>query len=357
MIRFLHAADLHLDTAFSYDAPQRRREHRAIPAEIVRLANAHGCDLLLLAGDLFDSADVFPETVEALQRALAQCRAQVFIAPGNHDCLYRGSPYLTARWPENVHIFRREAAESVSLPELGCRVWGAAFTDRSASGLLTGFRADGGETQIMVLHGDAMNAASPYNAVTKAEISASGLDYLALGHIHARSALAREGGTFYAWPGCPMGRGFDETGEKGVYLGTLERGACELEFLPLGGRRYETCEVRAGDDPRSAILAALPEDTARDIYRVTLTGEADPIDLPALQASLADRFYRLELTDATRPKAALWAGAGDDTLRGQFLARLKQKYDAADDDARQTIALAARLGVAAIEGRDEVIEP
>ena len=66
----------------------------------------------------------------------------------------------------------------------------------------------------MALHGDALNAGSPYNAVTREQIAASGLCYLALGHIHEKSGLQRAGETFYAWPGCPMGRGFDELGQK-----------------------------------------------------------------------------------------------------------------------------------------------
>ena len=73
----------------------------------------------------------------------------------------------------------------------------------------------------MVLHGDTLNPNSPYNAVTKEQIASSGLRYLALGHIHQSSGLLRAGHTAYAWPGCAMGRGFDELGEKGAYLVTL----------------------------------------------------------------------------------------------------------------------------------------
>ena len=97
----------------------------------------------------------------------------------------------------------------------------------------------------MVLHGDAVNNQSPYNYISKAEIAGSGLDYLALGHIHAASGLLTEGRTAYAWPGCAMGRGFDELGEKGVYLGTLDASGCKLEFCPLSGRKYEILTVPA----------------------------------------------------------------------------------------------------------------
>ena len=184
-------------------------------------------------------------------------------------------------------------------------------------------------------------------------MEASGLDYLALGHIHQASGLLRCGKTCYAWPGCAMGRGFDELGQKGVYLGEISDSGVRLDFLPLPGRKYEILRVEAGSDALSAVTAALPEDTQNDIYRVLLTGEAEPVDVPALQAALAPRFYALTVRDETRPRRALWEGAEEDTLRGLFLQALKAQYDAAENESdRHMIALAARCGCAAMDGRE-----
>ena len=150
-----------------------------------------------------------------------------------------------------------------------------------------------------------------------------------------------------------MGRGFDELGQKGAYLGRITDAGVQLDFLPLPGRKYEILRVDAGDDALAAVKAALPERTQDDIYRVILTGEATPVDLPALQAALAPRFYAVAVRDETRPRKDLWQDAADDTLRGLFLQALKAQYDAAPDDAaRRTIALAARLGTAAMDGRE-----
>ena len=123
MIRFLHAADLHLDSPFSGLTPEqaadRRKLQRQLPAKITALANERHCDLLLLAGDVFDGARVCPETVEALVRAFERFEGQVFIAPGNHDYYHDRSPWALTLWPENVHIFTGKP-ESVELPD--CRV-------------------------------------------------------------------------------------------------------------------------------------------------------------------------------------------------------------------------------------------
>ena len=145
MIKLLHAADLHLDSPFSGLSPEqaaaRRKEQRELPAKLAELCRIHGCDALLLAGDVFDSESVAPETVEALLAAFAACPCPVFLAPGNHDPLSAASPYRTERWPVNVHIFASRAISPVELPEQHCRVFGAGFESAYESGLLGGFSA------------------------------------------------------------------------------------------------------------------------------------------------------------------------------------------------------------------------
>ena len=93
MIKLLHAADLHLDSPFSGLSPEqaaaRRKEQRELPAKLAELCRIHGCDALLLAGDVFDGESVAPETVEALLAAFAACPCPVFLAPGNQPPLRR----------------------------------------------------------------------------------------------------------------------------------------------------------------------------------------------------------------------------------------------------------------------------
>lgn len=353
MIKLIHAADFHLDAAFSALSPeqaaQRRREQRSALEALAALCQ--DCELVLLAGDLFDSAHVYRDTVDALKAFFAAVPAEIFIAPGNHDCLAAGSPYLTEFWGENVHIFRSPHIERVHLERLHCDVYGAAFTAPEMPSLLRGFRVeDPAAVNLMVLHGD-LQPNSAYNPISPEDIAASGLDYLALGHVHS-GAVRRFGPTTCAWPGCLMGHGFDECGQKGLYCIAVSKAACSCEFLPLPARKYEILSVEAGDDPLAAILAALPADTKNDCYRIILTGEADPPRIDALEAALGDRFFNLSIRDRTFPRRSLWDGAGEDTLRGHFLQNLKAQYDRADEAQRRRLSLAARLVTALMDGRD-----
>ena len=190
-----------------------------------------------------------------------------------------------------------------------------------------------------------------------AELGASGLAYLALGHIHKGAEPLTFGGTVCAWPGCPEGRGFDELGEKGFYSGTIDdSGKVSLTFVPFARRRYEILTVDVTEqDHRADIEAALPADTAQDLYRILLTGEAGEggVHTDALKAALADRFYALELRDRTRLAEDLWAKAEEDSLRGLFLRDLKQQLaQAQTEEDRQRVTMAARFGLAALDHRD-----
>ena len=362
IFRFIHAADFHLDSPFRALPPERaalrRRESRELVERLASYAAQHRTDLVLLSGDLFDSDSAYRETAEGLTRALGAIPAPVFLAPGNHDWYGSGSPYTALDWPENVHIFREAQIESVELPELNAVVHGAAFTaPKQTESLLAGFRAPAdGRTHLMVLHGDMLGKGSQYNPLDEAEVADSGLTYLALGHIHACSGLQKAGGTFWAYPGCPEGRGFDELGDKGFLEGGVDGLNVSVTFVPFARRRYESIQVDVTDrEPQAALEAVLGPDTAADLYRVTFTGETGEagVDLAGLTEAFADRFYQLELRDATHIRQDVWARAGEDSLRGAFLRQLQIRLrNAQTEEERETVSRAARFGLAALDNRD-----
>lgn len=359
-IKILHAADLHLDSPFEGMperlAAQRRAEQRTLLRRTAELAAGGGAKLVLLSGDLLDTGSAYMETAEELIAALGSIPAPVFIAPGNHDYYSPRSPYARLRWPENVYIFKNPAVECRELPELGVRVWGAAFTQPRSGGLLSGFEAEKepDTIDVMCIHGEVGARESVYNPVSEDDIARSGMDYIALGHIHKASGLRRAGDTYYAWPGCPEGRGFDETGDKFVYMAEVGEGACSIKEEKVFLRRYGIFKTNETEPEK--IAAALPEDTKNDIYRIILTGETEEApDTAAVRRALEGRFFALELRDNTRLRQNVWDRAEEDTLRGAFLRRLRERLRLAGDDGeRELIEQAARWGLAALDNREEV---
>ena len=357
MVKILHAADFHLDSPFAGLSPERarlrRQESRALPDRLVDWANDHGAELLLLSGDLFDGSEVYPETMEALVSALGRFRGEVVIAPGNHDPYTSRSPYASALWPANVHIFQTDRLEKLEFPQYGCTVWGAAFTSERSEALELPFRFAASEetVSLLVIHGDVAAPQSPYRPILLPALAQSGLDYAALGHIHACSGVRRAEGVSYAYPGCPEGRGFDELDEKGFLFGTVGKGTADLEFVPFARRKYRKISADGTENASAACREAL-QGCAEDIVRLTLTGEGS-VDTEALERELAGLAWQLEVRSEMHAAEDLWEHCGEDTLRGVFLQRLRTQFEEAQtEEERTVIEQAVRFGIAAMEGRD-----
>ena len=117
MLKFIHASDFHLDSAFGAlaekQAAARRRESRELGFRLANYVNSHGIDLVLLAGDLFDSDSAFRDTREQLAAALGQMEARVFIAPGNHDRYDRGWESVSRGLSDGVALIVSACANQV----------------------------------------------------------------------------------------------------------------------------------------------------------------------------------------------------------------------------------------------------
>ncbi len=347
-MKILHSADWHLDAPLAGRTETLRRELLALPGKIADLCRKEQCDLVLLGGDLFDGP-YSRESLAALQAALEEMAVPVFIAPGNHDYVGPTSPWLTEQWPPNVHIFTQEHITGVALPELGCRVYGAGFTSMDCPSLLDGFQAQQDLLPLAVLHGDATQTDSPYNPVTVAQVRRCGIVYLALGHIHKEDGF-RCGDTLCAWPGCPMGHGYDETGEKGVLIVEIGEHS-DVRFVSLDVPRFYDLQLPAGEDVCAALDDVLPAAGSRDFYRITLTGPSAPLDIDTLADTFA-HIPNLELRDRTSPPLDIWGSAGEDSFEGTYFELLQQALADADEATQRKVMLAARISRQILEKQE-----
>lgn len=346
MIKILHSADWHLDAPLvSANKEQTQIIQEAlekIPALICHLAITNGCDLMLLSGDLFDVAPS-AATVKAVKKALEDVKIPVCISPGNHDFMGNDSPWRTTLWSDNVHIFTNQQIEFIDIPHLNCRVYGAGFVCMDCPGLLENFRAD--DTcgyRVGVFHADPTQVNSPYCPVTAAQVAACNLQYLALGHIHKQGSF-RAADTLCAWPGCPVGKGYDEQGQKGVLLVSIDAQATAA-FIPLPGPQFFDFTLPA-DQGLESILPPVGND---HFYRITLTGESEALDLDSLKASLP-QFPHLTLRDETVPPVDIWSAIGQDNFEGLLFDTFRDAHFQTGDD---TVILAARICRQLLDGQE-----
>jgi exonuclease SbcD len=318
--RFVHAADLHLDTPFrglerlaDWLSPVLADATLRTWDRLVEATIARGADFLVLAGDVFDHTT---PTLRAQFRIrdgldrLAEAGIPVFWAHGNHD------PYATLdtnmEWPSNLVRFPPGKAHTHPVIRHGetlCTVSGISYPTRAVhdnyAALLT--RPSEAPWAVAVLHGNVggQPGHDNYAPASLSDLARQGFDYWALGHIHQHLALANEPWVIY--PGNLQGRHPRETGRKGAVLVEVDAGGTARPvFLPLNVVRWEVVTVDVTGLDHVDGVADRAERALRDIHldsdeegllaRLFLTGRT-PLaahDIPDLD-TVAER-----LSDATQ---------------------------------------------------------
>lgn len=351
-IKIMHCADLHLGAELSSlgrQAGERRGELLSALGNITAECKKRGTELLLIAGDLFDTQTVSDELFETVKSYFASIPdTAVAVVSGNHDFLCANSPYYK-EWSENVHIFKN--AETVEIK--GVKVTGIPFTSAYSDGFSLPRATDG--INILLMHADTDGG--PYNPVTPQALFATGMDYIALGHVHKTSGLQKSGNVTFAYSGCPEPMGFDELGKKGVLCGTVYKNRAELEFLPLALREYKEILLNAADTDGNSALLQLAEKTLcgeeNNFIKLCITGECDfSPDIHYLSAELSKKAYYLKVRDNTYPRENLELLKNEQTLKGIFVRKMLKRIETGQSDEREILSAALRLGLNALGGRE-----
>ena len=328
MFRFIHAADIHLDS------PLRGLEsYPGAPVERLRIATRQAfervvdvcleerVDFLIVAGDLFDTEvkDFNAALAAANQlRRLKDANILVYLILGNHDS--RDETTRHVPWPANVKLFDHKRPETVIHPSLPIALHGMSYPKREVTeNLVPGYPAPVAERfNIGLLHtnvgGNSQHAA--YAPCSVEELVAKGYDYWALGHVHDFAILHERPHVVYA--GNTQGRHAREIGPKGCLLVTVDAGGDggevrEVEFRETDAVRWyrETIPLQPNDD----------EDALLDATRVRLR---------EIVAAAENRLVavRLEYTG----RCAVHSQLAKDASRQQLIANLRALASDFGDD-------------------------
>lgn len=372
MIKILHTGDIHLDSPFSRldarRAETRKNELRAAFVTMMSWAKKNAVDIILIAGDLFDSEFVTRETVALIARETRNCPAEIFITAGNHDPISDTSVYVKEGiFPENVHIFKNDELEKVSIDRLGVDVYGYSFMSKYLyENPVMGHHVDDKDRfNILVGHADTRSSDSHYCPISEETIRDFGADYSALAHEHNAPDPRRIGDAVWAFCGCLEGRDFGECGPKGALFVEAEKenGKAKISVrrLRFSRRRYENEELNIdGAVSRKEILErinAFIEEKGygeETLLSLTLRGRIPSsivINADDLAAEVGGLFY-FELTDATVPEEGKDELAADATVRGQFYRELEPLLSSEDEKEREIGEKALRYGLAALSGEN-----
>jgi DNA repair protein SbcD/Mre11 len=252
-MKFLHAADIHLDSPLAgllarADLPESVIRHctRRAFAAMIDLALEEDVAFVVIAGDLYDgdwkdfSTGLF--FAEQMRRLGRPC----FLLRGNHDARSLITRHL--KLPDNVHEFSSRTCQTFQLNDIGVALHGHSFPNRAVpEDLSAGYRDPiAGMFNIGVLHSSAEDPGEheTYAPCRIASLALKGYDYWALGHIHARRVLSER--PWIVFPGNIQGRHPRESGAKGCTLVTVEDGAVTAaEHRAVDVLRWSTLEVDA----------------------------------------------------------------------------------------------------------------
>ncbi|MGC9317324.1 MAG: metallophosphoesterase family protein [Armatimonadota bacterium] len=369
-IRILHTADVHLDAPnaeLGERASALRRATREAFARVIDLCLERDAHLLIVAGDLFDRAR--PDAA-SLDFALGQLRrlqdasppVAVALLPGTHDCWREGglwdSPRMRALGASMQSLCGPEAV-SVHLSDLDLAIHGCAHVcGRERQRPLRALRPDASVAlNVGVAHGSMERGdvadASMFDA---AEIAATGMDYLALGHWHSWTEHTA-GDVAAINPGSPEIDGFAQRDAGSVALVTLGEGPALVERVTVGALRGERISIDAADLGGTEDLITRISQYADEslLLHVTVEGLAAPgvvIDVQDAQQRLADEFFALRVADETHPAVAdLDDIAADGLALGRFVELARERIEAAGDERERRVAeRALQVGVAMLRG-------
>jgi len=287
--RFLHAADLHLDSPL-IGLRQRTEAYasrlddasRCAFDNLIRFAIEQGCRLVVIAGDVFDGQWRDYRTglfFADRMRQLREAGIRTVMIAGNHDAENKFAARL--QLSDNVTLFSSRAPESVEIKDIETVVHGRSFPQRDVRDniALTYPRPVDGCFNVGLLHTacTGRDGHEPYAPCTVEQLQNHGFQYWALGHVHAHEVLSTT--PHIVFPGNLQGRSVREAGPKGAVLVDVVDGrVSRVEHCPLDLIRWtvQTIDVAAASD-REAVLNAV---------RVALEGARDAADGRGLAARI-----------------------------------------------------------------------
>ena len=358
--RFLHAADIHLDSPLHglarYDgipAEDVRRATRAAFDNLIHFACNEAVDFVLIAGDMFDGDWKDMSTGLYFARAMGRLAAAdipVFLLAGNHDA----ASVLTRQlpWPDNVRQFGSRRPETHVIERLNVAIHGQSFAHAAVTDNLAAAypRAEAHCFNIGMLHTALAGheGHAPYAPCEVGDLLAKGYDYWALGHVHDHQVV--HASPHIVYPGNLQGRHIRETGAKGAVLAEVADGmVTRLRHVPLDVLRWTRVAVNCASlDTQSALDNAISGTLTKQyseisdgrpvVARVVIEGTTTMTgalhdrsaalrdEVRALAAAIApDLWIEKVQLDMTAPVVAAVPAASDD-----FLALLEEAADAQD---------------------------
>ncbi len=353
--RFLHAADLHLGSPLQslgdlVDPALHEKAKKLVNnvfQNLVDLAKSKSVDFVILAGDIYDTADRDPGAQLKFFSGLSQLKnagIKVFMAHGNHDPL--SAEYLNgSQSPKDVHIFPAgEVSKEVITMSNGAEVTVGGISYSSSSepnNLVPLFKSVTGKTVVGVLHTNVGGNSQHgnYAPCSISDLENSTVNYWALGHIHDRQVHETSKG-YWAYPGNLQGRSTKPTecGPKGVLIVEVDESGLILqpEFVPCDNLRFQNHEIDLSNvDKYEDVIPVIAE----NLTHLNLYSEERML-LVQIQFVGATTFFEKFNTEFEEVRAATFESGNEIFSNGAVIKiknQLRPAIDLDQERSRETL--------------------
>lgn len=401
MVKLIHTADLHLDSAFrsrftKEEAENRRQKQLMAWKELLSFAVEKKVQGILIAGDLFDSPVVSHGTMDFFLSTISEHpEISFFYLRGNHDTenTFRYQENL----PKNLFLFSEKGkkyrlndrlllagveygTKDISFGENEGATQGAGQAAEQGVGQENAHGAEAlskseseseeeskflklkeEDCNILLLHG-ALYQGTPKGEAVQGEegiflknLEKLPLSYIALGHIHKGGEGKLNNGALWAYPGCLQGRGFDEEGERGFLYLKVEEEKKEIrkEFIPIKQGEFRILEIELLEDEGTlACLKKIEVEMEKagiakeDSLRIILKGKKgleQERNLRYLQLQLQDSVFFLEIRDECELSWNREEAMKEKSLKGEFLRVVAAADNLSKEEQEEIIALGMGL--------------
>ncbi len=345
-MKIIHCADLHLGSKIASGLDNissvRRAEVRASLSNLVEYAIANEIKIILLSGDVFDSDTPLKKDKDYFYSIVRENKDIDFIyLKGNHDINTINDDNLpNLKTFNNSWLSYRFGRVVIS---------GIELNKNNITSFYSTLNLNYNDFNIVMLHGDINKE------IDLSKLNDKGIDYLALGHIHSFYKNNLDDRGIYAYPGCLIGRGFDEDGEKGFIVIDINDNNFNTKFIPNTIRIIENIDVDISNLDSISLINnkirdVLNNKNKNNIYRIILKGDI-PYNLEInemdIKVNLAD-YYFICIKDVTKRKIDEKKYLNEVSLRGEFIRTVLNDSAINEDDKKEIIALGLRM----LEGRE-----
>lgn len=361
-MRIIHCADLHLDSKMTANltkeqARERKKEIIRTFTRMVEYARKNDVNIILIAGDLFDTRNVSALARNTVWDMIATNPEIDFLyLRGNHD----SDNFLSKmeELPGNLLLF---GEEWTSYRYGSVVISGLELSAENQAVVYNSLVLNHDDFNIVTMHGQLENYQSrdQVEKISLNDLRNKNIDYLALGHVHSYMEERLDNRGIYCYPGCLEGRGFDECGPKGFVLLDIDEQEHKLEtaFIPIAARTLYTLEVDvSGALTTQEAAMRMEQAIAQESYpsgslvKIVLTGDVEvdaEFNCDYLRDLFADYFYFEKVYDRTRLRINYSDYEKDASLKGEFI-RMVLGSELSEEQKAKVI----RCGILALSGEE-----